>query len=160
MDRVFFFFFFLSPTCMHTHTCIHTQTHTHTHTHTHSLTHSLTHSPATLLGTPVKLLGNNHMPITWQQLNVASRCGEDDLLKFKPSTRMGNKGDLCDFECGIVVGARQSGLSISKTAYLLGFPRTILGFTENGPKKRKCPVSCSFVDEKALLMSEKNGQTG
>ncbi len=29
-----------------------------------------------------------------------------------------------------------------------------LGFTENGPKKRKDPVSASCVDENALLMSE------
>ncbi len=34
-----------------------------------------------------------------------------------------------------------------------------LGFTENGPKKRKYPVSGSFVDENALLRSEENGQT-
>ncbi len=54
----------------------------------------------------------------------ASRCGEDDLLKFKPSIRMGKKGDLSDFERGMVVGARQAGLSISKIADLLGFPRT------------------------------------
>ncbi len=43
----------------------------------------------------------------------ASRCGEDDLLKFKPSVRMGKKGDLSDFERGMVVGARRTGLSIS-----------------------------------------------
>ncbi len=35
-----------------------------------------------------------------------------------------------------------------------------LGFTENGLKKRKYPVSGSCVDEIALLMSEENGQTG
>ncbi len=29
-----------------------------------------------------------------------------------------------------------------------------LGFTENGPKKRKYPVRGSYVDENALLMSE------
>ncbi len=34
-----------------------------------------------------------------------------------------------------------------------------LGFTENGPKKRKYPVSGSCVDENALLMLEENGQT-
>ncbi len=34
-----------------------------------------------------------------------------------------------------------------------------LEFTENGPKKRKYPVSGSCVDENALLMSEENGQT-
>ncbi len=32
------------------------------------------------------------------QCIYASRCGEDDLLKFKPSIRMGKKGDLSDFE--------------------------------------------------------------
>ncbi len=37
---------------------------------------------------------------------------------------MGKKGDLSDFERGMVVGARRAGLSISKTADLLGFPRT------------------------------------
>ncbi len=37
-----------------------------------------------------------------------------------------------------------------------------LGFTENGPKKRKYPVSGSCVEENALLMSEVRGewQTG
>ncbi len=34
---------------------------------------------------------------------------------------MGKKGDLSDFERGMVVGARQAGLRISKTD-LLGFP--------------------------------------
>ncbi len=37
---------------------------------------------------------------------------------------MGKKGDLTDFELGMVVGARRTGLSISKTADLLGFSRT------------------------------------
>ncbi len=57
---------------------------------------------------------------------AASRCGEEDLLKFKPSIRMGKKGDLSNFECGMVVGARQPGLSISKTADLPGFSRTTI----------------------------------
>ncbi len=56
----------------------------------------------------------------------ASRCGEDDLLKFKPSIRMGKKWDLSDFERGMVVGARRAGLSISKTADLLGFSHTTI----------------------------------
>ncbi len=59
----------------------------------------------------------------------------------------------------MVVGARRAGLSISETADLLGFSRsTISGFTENGPKKRKYPVSGSCVDENALLMSEVRGE--
>ncbi len=37
---------------------------------------------------------------------------------------MGKKGDLSDFRHGMVVGARRSGLSISKTADLLGFSHT------------------------------------
>ncbi len=81
----------------------------------------------------------------------ASRCGEDDFLKFKPSKRMGKKGDLSDYERGMVVGGRWAGLNFSKTADLLGFSRTTtLGFTENGPKKRKYPVSGSCVVENAL----------
>ncbi len=60
------------------------------------------------------------------QCIYASRCGEDHLLKFKPSIRMGKKGDLSDFERGMVVGARRAGLSISKTSDLLGFSRTTI----------------------------------
>ena len=40
---------------------------------------------------------------------------------FKPSIRMGKEGGLGDFEVGMVLGARQAGLSISKTADLPGF---------------------------------------
>ncbi len=39
---------------------------------------------------------------------------------------MGKKEDLSDFERGMVVGARRAGLSISKTADLLGFSRTTI----------------------------------
>ncbi len=39
---------------------------------------------------------------------------------------MGKKGDLSDFKCGMVVGARRAGLSISETADLLGFSRTTI----------------------------------
>uniref|UniRef100_A0AAR2L8H4 Tc3 transposase DNA binding domain-containing protein n=1 Tax=Pygocentrus nattereri TaxID=42514 RepID=A0AAR2L8H4_PYGNA len=39
---------------------------------------------------------------------------------------MGKKGDLSDFEHGMVVGARRAGLSISETADLLGFSRTTI----------------------------------
>ncbi len=72
---------------------------------------------------------------------------------------MGKKEDLSDFERGMVVGAREAGLSISKTADLLGFSQTTISrFTENGQKKRKYPVSGSCVDENALLMSEVRGE--
>ncbi len=69
-----------------------------------------------------------NQPITWQQLKstLASRCGEDDLLKFKPSIRMGKKRDLSDFERGMVVGARRASLSILKKADLLRFSRTTI----------------------------------
>ncbi len=70
------------------------------------------------------------------QCIYASRCGEDDLLKFKPSIRKGKKGDLSDFERGMVVGARRTGLIILKSADLLGFSHTTISrFTENDPKK-------------------------
>ncbi len=39
---------------------------------------------------------------------------------------MGKKGDLRDFERGMVVGARRAGLSISQTADLLGFSHTTI----------------------------------
>ncbi len=39
---------------------------------------------------------------------------------------MGKKGDLSDFERGMVVGTRRAGLSISKTVDLLGFSRTTI----------------------------------
>jgi len=38
------------------------------------------------------------------------------LLKFKLNIRMVKKGDLSDFERGIVAGARRAGLSISEIA--------------------------------------------
>ncbi len=48
------------------------------------------------------------------------------MLKFKLSIRMGKKVDLSDFKHGMVVGARQAGLSISQTADLLGFSSTTI----------------------------------
>ncbi len=39
---------------------------------------------------------------------------------------MEKKGDLSDFERGMVVGVRRAELSISQTADLLGFSRTII----------------------------------
>ncbi len=72
---------------------------------------------------------------------------------------MGKKGDLSDFERGIVVGARWAGPSNKKKTLIHWdfHAQPSLGFTENGPKKTKYPVSGS-VDEKALLMSEVRGE--
>ena len=39
---------------------------------------------------------------------------------------MGKKWDFSDFERGIFVGARRTGLSISETADLVGFSRTTI----------------------------------
>lgn len=52
------------------------------------------------------------------QSNGSKACTQDqsDLLKFKMSVIMGNKGDLSDFKCGTVIG-----LSAAETADLLEF---------------------------------------
>ncbi len=50
-----------------------------------------------------------NQPITWQQLNAFRHLDVvKTTCKFKPSIRMGKKGDLSDFERGIVVGARRA----------------------------------------------------
>ncbi len=64
---------------------------------------------------------------------------------------MGKKGDLSDFERGMVVGARLAGLSISKPADLLGFPHTTISkvyreWSEKGPFSfRVCVRACAHV---------------
>ncbi len=63
--------------------------------------------------------------MTATQCIQASRCGEDDLLKFKPSVRMGKKGDLSDWTWN-GCWCRRTGLSISKTVDLLGFSHTTI----------------------------------
>ncbi len=65
---------------------------------------------------------------------------------------MGKKGDLSDFECGLVVSARQVGLSISETADLLGISRTTISRVyREWSKKEKISSS---VGENAMLMPE------
>lgn len=62
---------------------------------------------------------------------------------------------MSNFEHGIIIGASQAGLSIPETDDLLNFPiKLILGFTENGLRKRTYPASSSFLGEKTLLMLE------
>lgn len=57
---------------------------------------------ATLLGTPVQVLvcANNQLSVTRQKV---SHLG---LPTFKLRIRMGGKGDLSDFDCGIIARVR------------------------------------------------------
>ncbi len=86
------------------------------------------------------------------QCIYASRCGEEDLLKFKPSIRTGKKGDLSDFERGMVVGVRRAGLSISKTADLLGLSRTTISrIYREWSKKEKISSERQLCGRKCLV---------
>ncbi len=71
---------------------------------------------------------------------------------------MGKKWDLSDFESGMVVVPDGLIWEFQKLLIYWDFhAQPSLGFTENGSKKRKYPVSCSCVDENALLRLEENG---
>jgi len=65
----------------------------------------------------------SNQPITWQLLQCIYGCGpgKDNLLNSKLNVRIRKKGDLSNFERGMVVGAR---LSISQSTQLLGFSLT------------------------------------
>ncbi len=69
---------------------------------------------------------------------------------------MGKKGELSNFEHGIVVG--QVWVFQKLLIYWDFHAQPSLEFTENGQKKRKYPMSGSCVDENALLMSEVRGE--
>ncbi len=65
---------------------------------------------------------------------------------------MGKKGDLSDFEPGVVVGPRRPGLSISKTADLLGFSRTTISRVyREGFEKEKISSERQLCERKCLV---------
>ncbi len=65
---------------------------------------------------------------------------------------MGKKGDLSDFEHGMVVGARRAGLSISKTADLLGFScSTISWVYREWSEKEKISSEWQLCGQKCLV---------
>jgi len=49
-------------------------------------------------------------------IEKAELATDNDLLKSKLNVRMRKKGDLSNFERGMVVGARRASLSISQSA--------------------------------------------
>ncbi len=76
--------------------------------------------------TPVQLFvyanirSANHMAAT--QCIQACRHSQDDLLKFKPSIRMGKKDYLSDFERGMVYSSLEIHASIYISAKLKKVP--------------------------------------
>ncbi len=68
---------------------------------------------------------------------------------------MGKKGDLSDFEHGMFIGARRAGLSISKTADLLGFLcTTIFRVYREWPEKEKMSNEWQLCERKCRLVRD------
>lgn len=98
------------------------------------------------------------MPITWQQLNRSIHLGhsQDTLLKFKLTIRIAEKGHFTNFECGMAVCARWTGLTISKIARI--FSHHLLDLQRIFQIRKKNPRSSSSLGENALLMLEVRGE--
>ncbi len=64
---------------------------------------------------------------------------------------MGKKGDLSDFERGMVVGARRAGLSISKTADLLELSHTTISRVYREWSKKKISSERQLCERKCLV---------
>ncbi len=65
---------------------------------------------------------------------------------------MGKKGDLRDFECVMIVSARRAGLSISKTADLLGFSSTTISRVyREGSEKDQISSERQLCGQKCLV---------
>ncbi len=65
---------------------------------------------------------------------------------------MEKKGDLSDLECGMVVGARRAGLSISETADLLGFSHTTISSVyREWSEKEKISSERQLCGQKCLV---------
>ncbi len=75
------------------------------------------------------------------------------LAEVQTEHQNGEERGLSDSERGMVVGADGLVWVFDKLLIYWDFhTQPSLGFTENGPKKRKYPVSGSCVDENALLI--------
>ena len=97
------------------------------------------------------------LPWNREREGAARRHGQEVQLLFRPNVRMGDKCDLSDFDREMIVGSRQTGLSSSETANLLGFLCTT-EIAENGAKNKMLPVSSSSASRNILLMREIRGE--